>query len=165
MHNRLSLNVQDNVWYKDKFQIATKVTFFHLIYHSFEINEHVKCMLFIYVLTLLMYAGKLNRYEIHYFVHVLMQCNVHVKNWGGGGGGGGGGGMGTPVSSRTNTISALVQGNLYYINRILIDKFVLQIRDLNLNLWIFETKACKWVASTLKQRTTGVKQTRARWDM
>ena len=69
-------------WYKDKLE---KATFFHLIYRSFESNEHVKCMLFIYVLTLLKYAGRLNRYEIHYFVrffvhmHVLIQCNAQVK--------------------------------------------------------------------------------------
>ena len=31
-HNRTFLNVQDNIWFKDKFKIATKVTFFHLIY-------------------------------------------------------------------------------------------------------------------------------------
>ena len=41
---------------------------------------------FTLTLTLLMYAGKLNRYEINYFVllfvhmHVLMQSNAHVKN-------------------------------------------------------------------------------------
>ena len=44
-HNRTSLNVQDNVWYKDKFKIATKFIFFHLIYRGFESNEHVKRML------------------------------------------------------------------------------------------------------------------------
>ena len=45
--------------------------FFHLIYRSFESNEHVKGMLFIYVFTLLMYAGKVNTYEINYFVLLL----------------------------------------------------------------------------------------------
>ena len=45
--------------------------FFHLIYRSFESNEHIKDMLFIYVFTLLMYAGKVNTYEINYFVLLL----------------------------------------------------------------------------------------------
>ena len=42
-------------------------------------------MLSIYVLTVLMYAGKLNRYEINYFVlflvqlHELIQCNAYIK--------------------------------------------------------------------------------------
>ena len=56
-HNRTLLNIQDNIWYKDKFKIITKFIFFHLIYRSFESIEHVKSMLFIYVLTLLVYAG------------------------------------------------------------------------------------------------------------
>ena len=73
------LNVQDNIWYKDKFKIATKVTFFHLIYYSFESNEHVKCMFFICGLTLLMYAGKLNRYEINYFVLFLYTCMYYYS--------------------------------------------------------------------------------------
>ena len=65
----------------------TKVTFFHLIYRSFESDELAKCMFFISVLTLLMYAGKLNKYEINYFVlffvhvHVLIQRYVHAKSW------------------------------------------------------------------------------------
>ena len=45
--------------------------FFHLIYRSFESNEHVKGMLFIYVFTLLLYAGKVNTYEINFFVLLL----------------------------------------------------------------------------------------------
>ena len=45
--------------------------FFHLLYRSFESNEHVKGILFIYVFTLLMYAGKVNTYEINYFVLLL----------------------------------------------------------------------------------------------
>ena len=53
---------------KDKFKIATKFIFLDLIYRSFESKEHVKCMIFIYVLILLMYAGKLNRYGTNYFV-------------------------------------------------------------------------------------------------
>ena len=75
------------MWYKDKFKIVTKFIFVYLIYRSFESNAHVKRMLYIYVLTLLMYAGKLNTYEIKSFgaifvhKHVLIQCNTHVKNW------------------------------------------------------------------------------------
>ena len=67
--------------------MVTKFILFYLIYCSFESNEHVKGMLLIYVLTLLMYAGKLNTHEINYFVlffvhmHVLIQCNAHVKSW------------------------------------------------------------------------------------
>ena len=57
-HNRTLLNFQEGyIWYKDKFKITTKSTFFHLIYRNFESNEHVKCMVFIYVLTLLFYVG------------------------------------------------------------------------------------------------------------
>ena len=68
MHNKTLLNVQDNIWYKEYFKVVTKFIFFHLIYHSFKSNEHVKGMLFIYVFTLLMYAGKLNTREINHFV-------------------------------------------------------------------------------------------------
>ena len=81
------MNVQDNVWYKYKFKIVTKFIFFYLIYRSFESNAHVKRMIFTYVSTLLMYAGKLNTYEIKLFCaifahkHVPIQCNAHVKNW------------------------------------------------------------------------------------
>ena len=70
-HNITFLNVQDN---KDKFKIATKFIFFHLIYRSFESEGHVKLMLFIYVFTLLMCVGKLNRYGINYFVLFLYKC-------------------------------------------------------------------------------------------
>ena len=75
-HNITLLNVQDNIWYKDKFKIANKFIFFHLIYRSFKSKEHVKCMLFIFVLILLMYVGKLNRYGINYFVLFLYKCII-----------------------------------------------------------------------------------------
>ena len=72
--SRTLLNVQDNIWYKEYFKIITKFIFFHLIYCSFENNEHVKRMLLIYVSTLLMYAGESNTYEINYFVSFLYTC-------------------------------------------------------------------------------------------
>ena len=54
--------------------MVTKFIFFHLFYGSFESNEHVNGMILIYVLTLLMYAGKLNTHEINYFVLFLYTC-------------------------------------------------------------------------------------------
>ena len=73
------------IWHKDEVKIATKFIFLHLIYCSFQSKEHVKRMLFIYVLTLLMYAGKLIRYGINYFVIFLYNCMywysvMHMSN-------------------------------------------------------------------------------------
>ena len=62
------------MWFKYKFKIVTKFILFHLIYRSFTRNEHVKRMLFIYNLTLLIYAAKLNTYEINNFVLFLYTC-------------------------------------------------------------------------------------------
>ena len=49
----------------------SKLNPFRLIYRSYESKGHDKLMLFIYVLTLIMYAGKLNRYGINYFVLIF----------------------------------------------------------------------------------------------